>query len=71
MQCMRSNQDIKLITSGVETINILFYILLYVAKRQANSLNASALLTKKLVFYKTREHYVGDNAPTRTEDLDN
>jgi len=32
MQCMCSNQDIKLITSRAETINISFYILLYVAK---------------------------------------
>jgi Helitron helicase-like domain at N-terminus len=60
MQCMRSNQDIKLITSGAETINISFYISLYVAKQQANSSNASALLAKKLAFHKARERYNSD-----------
>jgi hypothetical protein len=60
MQCIRANQDIKLITSGSETIDILFYILLYVAKRQANSSNASALLGKKLAFHRRRERYNSD-----------
>ena len=60
MQCMRSNQDIKLITSGAETIDISFYISLYVAKRQSNSSNASALLVKKLAFHKRRERYNSD-----------
>jgi hypothetical protein len=60
MQCVRANQDIKLITSGAETIDISFYISLYVAKRQANSSNASALLAKKLAFHKARERYNPD-----------
>jgi hypothetical protein len=60
MQCIRANQDIKLITSGSETIDISFYISLYVAKRQANSSNASALLAKKLAFHHRRERYNSD-----------
>jgi hypothetical protein len=60
MQCIRANQDIKLITSGAETIDISFYISLYVAKRQANSSNASALLAKKLAFHRARERYNSD-----------
>jgi hypothetical protein len=60
MQCTRSNRDIKMITSGSETVDISFYISLYVAKRQANSSNVSALLAKKLAFHKRRERYNTD-----------
>ena len=60
MQCIRANQDIKMITSGAETMDIAFYISMYVAKRQANSSNASALLAKKLAFHKARERYNSD-----------
>jgi hypothetical protein len=60
MQCTRSNQDIKIILNGAETIVIAFYISLYVAKRQAKSSNASALLAKKLAFHKRRERYNSD-----------
>jgi hypothetical protein len=60
MQCIRANHDIKLITNGSETRDIAFYISLYVAKRQANSSNASALLAKKLAFNRTQEHYNSD-----------
>lgn len=62
MQCIRANQDIKLITSGAETMDISFYISMYVAKRQANSSNASALLAKKVAFHKKRERYNTDVA---------
>jgi hypothetical protein len=60
MQCVRANQDIKLITNGSETRDISFYISLYVAKRQSNSSNASALMAKKLAFHKRRERYNSD-----------
>ena len=60
MQCIRANQDIKLITNGSETRDIAFYISLYVAKRQSNSSNASALMAWKLAFHKWREHYNSD-----------
>ena len=49
-----------MITSGSETLNISFYISLYMAKQQANSSNASALLAKKLAFHKRREQYNTD-----------
>jgi len=59
MQCIWANQDIKMITSGAERMDIAFYISMYVAncKRQENSSNASALLAKKLAFHKARERY--------------
>jgi hypothetical protein len=60
MQCIRANHDIKLITNGSETKDISFYISLYVAKRQANTSNSSALLAKKLAFHKARERYNSD-----------
>jgi hypothetical protein len=60
MQCIRANHDIKLITNGAETRDIAFYISLYVAKRQANSSNASALLAKKLAFHRLQERYNSD-----------
>jgi hypothetical protein len=60
MQCMRSNHDIKLITNGFETIAIAFYISMYVAKHQANSSNASALLANKIAFHRASERYNSD-----------
>lgn len=60
MQCVRANQDIKMITNGFETRDISFYISLYVAKRQAHSFNLSALLAKKLAFHKVKERYNSD-----------
>jgi hypothetical protein len=57
MQCVRANQNIKLITSGSETMDISYYISLYVAKRQTNSSNSSALLANKLAFHKQKERY--------------
>lgn len=55
MQCVRANQDIKLITNGADTQDITFYISLYVAKHQSKSSNTSALLAKKLAFHKKAE----------------
>lgn len=60
MQCVRANQDIKLISNGGETRDIGFYISKYVAKRQGHSSNTSALLAKKLAFHKTKERYNSD-----------
>lgn len=55
MQCVRANQDIKLIPNGSETRDISFYISMYVAKHQSKSSNTSALLAKKLAFHRTTE----------------
>lgn len=55
MHCIHANHDIKLITNGLETRDISFYISLYVAKRQANTSNFAALLAKKLAFHKEWE----------------
>ncbi|KAI9435941.1 hypothetical protein H4582DRAFT_2112183 [Lactarius indigo] len=55
LQCLRSNHDIKLITNGVETKDIAWYITHYVAKKQKNSSNASALVAKTLAFHRARD----------------
>ena len=60
MQCVRANHDIKLITNGAETMDISFYVAQYVAKRQGNSSNASALLAKRLAFHNSQERYSTD-----------
>ena len=60
MQCVRANNDIKLITNGAETRDIMFYVSQYVAKRQNKSSNASALLAKKLAFHQKSERYNSD-----------
>ena len=60
MQCVRANNDIKLITNGAETRDIMFYVSQYVAKHQNKLSNASALLAKKLVFHQKSERYNSD-----------
>ncbi|KAH9033410.1 hypothetical protein EDB85DRAFT_1864547 [Lactarius pseudohatsudake] len=55
LQCLRANHDIKLITNGVETKDIAWYITHYVAKKQNSSSNISALLAKTLAFHRTKE----------------
>nr|GAT45226.1 predicted protein [Mycena chlorophos] len=53
LQTLRCNQDIKVISNGAETKDITFYITLYIAKRQIQAANASALMAKGLA-YKAR-----------------
>ncbi|KAF7289954.1 ATP-dependent DNA helicase [Mycena indigotica] len=50
LQVTRANNDFKLITNGAETKDITFYITLYIAKRQIQTANASALMAKALEF---------------------
>ncbi|KAF7293131.1 ATP-dependent DNA helicase [Mycena chlorophos] len=50
LQVTRCNQDMKLVTNGAETKDITFYITLYIAKRQIQAANASALLAKSTAF---------------------
>ncbi|KAJ7475396.1 hypothetical protein B0H11DRAFT_1917799 [Mycena galericulata] len=52
LQIIRANQDIKLMTNGYETKDIAFYITLYIAKKQIQCSNASALLAKSLAFQR-------------------
>jgi hypothetical protein len=52
LQCIRANHDIKLILNGMETKDIAWYITNYVAKKQKNSSNTSALLAKTLAFHQ-------------------
>jgi hypothetical protein len=62
MQAVRANQDVKLITNGVETKDISWYITNYVAKKQKDSSNCSALLAKRIAFHKVQERYNADMA---------
>lgn len=50
LQCLRANHDMKLITNGMETKDIAWYITHYVAKKRKESSNTSALLAKSLAF---------------------
>jgi hypothetical protein len=58
--CMRSNNDIKLITNGGETKEYSWYITSYMAKKQHNTSNASALLAKVVAFHQKQEWYTSD-----------
>jgi len=60
LHCVRSNHDIKLITNGMETKDLTFYITNYVAKKQRDSSNVSALLAKRLAFHQKQEKYTVD-----------
>jgi hypothetical protein len=56
----RSNHDIKLITNGVETKAITWYITQYATKKQYRSSNTSALLAKRVAFHLAQEKYTSD-----------
>ena len=60
MQCMRCNHDIKLITNGTETKDISWYITNYVAKKQRESSNVSALFAKRIAYHRKEERYNSD-----------
>lgn len=50
LQCLRANHDMKLITNGMETKDIAWYVTKYLAKKQSESSNISALLAKTFAF---------------------
>jgi hypothetical protein len=52
LQCLCANHDMKLITNGIETKDITWYITHYIAKKQRESFNVSALLAKTFAFHK-------------------
>ncbi|KAF7332332.1 ATP-dependent DNA helicase [Mycena kentingensis (nom. inval.)] len=54
-QVTHCNQDMKFISNGADTKDITFYITLYIAKRQIQAANASALLATAFQFAKERE----------------
>lgn len=60
MQTVRANQDIKMITNGEDTKNIAWYISKYVAKKQTEYSNCSALLAKRIAFHNVQERYNPD-----------
>ncbi|KAH9045127.1 hypothetical protein EDB84DRAFT_1243980, partial [Lactarius hengduanensis] len=55
LQTVRANHDIKLITNGMEMKDIAWYITYYVAKKQRDSSNTSALLAKTLAYHRSTE----------------
>ena len=57
MQAVRCNQDIKLISNGAETKDVMRYFSSYVAKKQREISNSSALLAKQLAFHTKQEWY--------------
>ncbi|KAH9033533.1 hypothetical protein EDB85DRAFT_2073773 [Lactarius pseudohatsudake] len=60
LQCLRANHDIKLITNGMETKDITWYITHYVAKKQKNSSNMSTLLAKTLAYHRASQQTTAD-----------
>jgi hypothetical protein len=60
LHCVRSNHDIKLVTNVTETKDFTFYITNYVAKKQRDSSNVSALIAKRLAFHQKQEKYTVD-----------
>nr|GAT43542.1 predicted protein [Mycena chlorophos] len=62
LQVTRCNQDMKLVTNGAETKDITFYITLYIAKRQIQAANASALLAKGTAFQQKYQQANIDSA---------
>ena len=54
------NNDIKLITNGSATNDLVFYLTNYAAKKQGRSYNQSALLAKDRLFAAVGEGYVND-----------
>lgn len=50
LQCLRANHDIKLISNSAETKAIAFYITNYLAKKQKDTTNSSAVLGKTFAF---------------------
>ena len=62
LHCVRSNHDIKLISNGTETKDLAWYITNYVAKKQRESSNVSALLAKRIAFHRKQEKYTSDMA---------
>ena len=53
----RSNHDIKLISNGSKTKDILWYVANYVVKKQWESSNISALFMKRIVYHCKQEQY--------------
>ncbi|KAH9048604.1 hypothetical protein EDB83DRAFT_2522880 [Lactarius deliciosus] len=47
LQCLRANHDIKLITNGIETKDIAWYITHYVAKKHNSSSNTISAFSRK------------------------
>ncbi|KAF7313012.1 ATP-dependent DNA helicase [Mycena kentingensis (nom. inval.)] len=67
-QVTHCNQDMKFISNGADTKDITFYITLYIAKRQIQAANASALLATSFQFAKEREMRAQQSLAQRQRD---
>ena len=57
LQCLHANHNIRIITNGMETKDIVWYTTHYVAKKQRESSNISALLVKTFAFHHDIEKW--------------
>ncbi len=55
LECIRSNHNIKFITTAFSPNNITWYITTYATKKQSKSSNMSAILTKTIAFHKATD----------------
>ncbi|KAJ7080494.1 hypothetical protein C8R43DRAFT_965727 [Mycena crocata] len=55
-----SNHDAKLVTNGHETKDITWYITLYIAKKQIQAANASALLAEGMKYHRKNNAHITD-----------
>ncbi|KAF7294643.1 ATP-dependent DNA helicase [Mycena indigotica] len=69
-QVIRSNMDIKLLTNACETKDIAFYITLYIAKKQVQAANASAVLAKSHAFEKQPAERTGPDSGSNNKSSD-
>jgi hypothetical protein len=61
----QSNNNIKLLTNGRDTLNLSFYMTLYPAKKQGKEFNRTAVLTQGYAYHQARE--AGDVHDIRKE----
>jgi Helitron helicase-like domain at N-terminus len=59
--CARCNNDIKLLTNGSDTRNILFYVTSYAAKKQGKIHNLSAVLAQVYAYHAQNNHAFTNN----------
>ncbi len=67
LQSVRANHNIKLITNGTETKDIAWYITHYVAKKQKQSYNTSALLAQTFAYHEYDEKRSTDLTATNKQ----
>ncbi|KAF8257188.1 hypothetical protein EI94DRAFT_1633225, partial [Lactarius quietus] len=67
LQCLCTNHDVKLITNGMETKDITWYIAGYVSKNHVQSSNTSALLVIVFAFNCAYQRPTADSQTINTK----